>query len=88
MKKTICLTFDIEDWFQVENLRKIFPPETWDDQELRVEKNTHKILNILDEHNVKATFFVLGWIAERVPSLISEISKEDMKLPHMGMDIY
>jgi len=84
MKKTICLTFDIEDWFQVENLRKVFPPETWDKQELRVEKNTYKILDILDEHNIKATFFVLGWIAERVPSLISEISKRGHEIASHG----
>ena len=84
MKKTVCLTFDIEDWFQVENLRKVFPPETWDKQELRVEKNTHKILDILEEHNIKATFFVLGWIAERVPKLVKEISKRGHEIASHG----
>ncbi|MGV8104209.1 MAG: XrtA system polysaccharide deacetylase [Mesotoga sp.] len=71
--KQVCLSFDIEDWFQVENLREVFPPETWDKAELRVERNTRQILDILDEKNIKATFFVLGWIAERVPGLVKEI---------------
>ena len=71
--KQVCLSFDIEDWFQVENLREVFPPETWDKAELRVERNTRQILDILDEKNIKATFFVLGWIAERIPGLVKEI---------------
>ena len=46
--ETILLTIDVEDWFQVENLRPWFPPSTWDSQEFRVEQNTHRILNLLD----------------------------------------
>ena len=42
MQKIICLSFDIEDWFQVENLRIKFPPEVWDNCESRVEENTKK----------------------------------------------
>lgn len=71
--KRICLSFDIEDWFHSENVRRAFPPETWDKAELRVEKNTERILDIMDENKIKATFFVLGWIAERVPRLVKEI---------------
>lgn len=84
---TIMLTFDIEDWFQVENLRPIFPVTTWNKQQLRVEQNTHKILDLLDSitslpnsanarnlfYTPKGTFFILGWIAERCPQLIKEI---------------
>lgn len=84
MKKKICLTFDVEDWFQVENLRSAFPPETWDNQELRVEKNTKQILDLLDKYNIKATFFVLGWIAEKVPDLVKDIYRRGHEIASHG----
>lgn len=84
MKKTICLTFDVEDYFQVENLREKFPYHTWDDQELRVSDNVYKILDLLDKYDIKATFFVLGWIAERLPSLIRSISGKGHEIASHG----
>ena len=77
-KKSILITVDVEDWFQVENFKPWIPYSTWPDRELRVEKNTHKLLDIFDTigstHNpVNATFFILGWIAKRMPHLIREI---------------
>lgn len=77
----ILITIDIEDWFQVENFKQYIPFSSWDSYELRVEKNTHKILDLLDSQhsnpnnptNPKATFFILGWIAERLPHLVREI---------------
>ena len=84
MQKTICLSFDVEDWFQVENLRAKFPPESWDRCELRVENNTRKILDLLDKYNVKATFFVLGWIAERKPQLVKEIHSRGHEIASHG----
>ncbi|MBO8161803.1 MAG: DUF3473 domain-containing protein [Thermosipho sp. (in: Bacteria)] len=84
MQKTICLSFDIEDWFQVENLREKFPPEIWDKCESRVVKNTIKILDLLDEYNVKATFFILGWIAERFPDLVKEIHSRGHEIASHG----
>ena len=68
------LSFDIEDWFQVENLKGAIAPDQWDNCDLRVVRNTRRILQLLDYQGTKATFFVLGWIAERCPSLVSEIS--------------
>lgn len=68
-----AISFDIEDWFQVENLRGVVRKEDWDKYDLRVENNTRKILEILKKYEVKGTFFVLGWIAERCPSLVREI---------------
>jgi len=84
MQKTICLSFDIEDWFQVENLRAKFPPETWDECESRVEKSTEKILDLLDKYNIKATFFVLGCIAERFPGLVKEIHSRGHEVASHG----
>ncbi|SHG03251.1 polysaccharide deacetylase family protein, PEP-CTERM locus subfamily [Desulfacinum infernum DSM 9756] len=79
----MVLTFDVEDWFQVENLRAVFPPDTWDGCELRVEGATRRLLDLLDRlrdgredgaaRDVRATFFVLGWVAEKVPHLVREI---------------
>ncbi|MHB1689030.1 MAG: XrtA system polysaccharide deacetylase [Ignavibacteriaceae bacterium] len=66
-----AISIDLEDWFCAYNLR--IDIKDWDKQELRVEENTHRLLNILDKYNTKATFFVLGWIAEKVPGLITEI---------------
>lgn len=68
------LTVDLEDWFSVEVLSAVFAPEDWDKQESVVERNTHKILDIFSRHNVRATFFVLGWIAERYPELIGMVA--------------
>ena len=68
-----ALTIDVEDYFQVNAFARCIRREDWGDYPLRIEKNTHCILNMLDEFNVRATFFVLGWIAERAPSLINEI---------------
>jgi polysaccharide deacetylase family protein (PEP-CTERM system associated) len=73
--KPCLLTFDVEDWFQVENLRLLFPPTGWDGIPRRVADSTGKILNLLEEYNIKSTFFVLGWIAEREPGLLVKIAR-------------
>jgi len=75
MDITNALSFDLEDWFCVSNLRSVVKWEDWSLQELRVVENTNRILSLLERHNVEATFFVLGWIAERVPELIRKIAE-------------
>jgi polysaccharide deacetylase family protein (PEP-CTERM system associated) len=67
------LTVDLEDWFSVEVLSAAIPPEKWPDQESVVCRNTYKILEIFERHQVHATFFVLGWIAKRYPDLINDV---------------
>lgn len=67
------LSVDVEDWFQVENLRPVYPISIWDRQESRIERNIGLILDILQNKDTKGTFFVLGWIAERYPLLIKKI---------------
>ena len=79
-----AISFDIEDWFQVENLRSVVRREDWDKFELRVERNTRIILRLLAEHQTHATFFVLGWIAERCPSLVKEIDGEGHEIASHG----
>lgn len=78
------LSFDVEDWFQVENLRSICPFEKWDSYELRVEENTDLILDLLARYNTKATFFILGWIAEKKPALVKRIYEQGHEIASHG----
>jgi polysaccharide deacetylase family protein (PEP-CTERM system associated) len=68
------LTFDIEEWFQVENLRPLFPCAHWDRIPRRVVGATRAVLDLLAERRRRATFFILGWVAEREPALVREIA--------------
>jgi polysaccharide deacetylase family protein (PEP-CTERM system associated) len=67
------LTFDIEDWFHTHKNRQQFSGYTWKNLPAKVEPNTDKILEMLDELELKATFFVLGWVAKNHPKLIKKI---------------
>ena len=67
------LTIDVEDYFHVAVLARSIDRSNWDSIEPRVTSNVHRLLDLFDEHNVKATRFVLGWLAERFPELIKEI---------------
>jgi peptidoglycan-N-acetylglucosamine deacetylase len=105
------LTIDVEDWFQVENLRPWFPHETWSGCELRVERNVHRLLDLFDQasseriahrqglqslgsssdsslsatsYQLRATFFVLAWIAERLPHLVREIASRGHEVASHG----
>jgi polysaccharide deacetylase family protein (PEP-CTERM system associated) len=65
-----ALTIDVEDYYHVSAFEAVVPLADWERYESRVEKNTHRILDLLDAHTTKATFFVLGWVVERHPGLI------------------
>ena len=67
------LTIDVEDYFQVSAFEKLIHPSAWDGYVSRVERNTGKILALLEEHEVKGTFFIVGWTAERYPNMVREI---------------
>ncbi len=82
--KPVMVTVDLEDWFQVENLRPLFPQETWDACELRVEMNVQRLLELFDACRVEATFFVLGWVAERRPGLVREIARAGHEIASHG----
>ncbi len=72
-RNNILITVDLEDWFQVENFKNSIPFSEWNTKELRFENNTRKLLEIFEEYNIKATFFILGWNAERAPGLVREV---------------
>src|SRR5579863_4850734 len=69
-----AFTVDVEDYFHVAALSSAIARDTWDSRQLRVQANTEKLLQILEERGVHATFFVLGWLAERVPALVRRIA--------------
>jgi len=67
------MTVDVEDYFHVSGFEDVVRREDWDAFPSRVETNTRRLLAILADHSVKATFFVLGWVAERFPNVVKEI---------------
>ena len=69
-----ALTVDVEDYFHVSAFAKSIDQNDWDKHPLRVEKNTRRLLDLFDECEVKATFFVLGWVAARARDLIKDIA--------------
>ena len=70
-----AFSIDLEEYFQVSKFEHMIKPEQWGDLPARVRSNTIRILELLDEHDTKATFFTVGWIAERYPDLIREIAQ-------------
>lgn len=67
------LTIDVEEWFHTSALDPYIGPAQWDHLESRVVLNVHRVLEILGAHNTRATFFILGWVAERYPGLVRQI---------------
>jgi len=75
MKMTNALTVDVEDYFHVSAFSQSVSRQDWDKYPCRVEQNTTALLEIFSKADVRATFFVLGWVAERFPKLVSTIDK-------------
>ena len=73
MTITNALTIDVEDYFQVSAFAPFIQRSDWDMRECRVEQNVDRILALLEAHDTHATFFTLGWIAERYPALVRRI---------------
>lgn len=78
------LTIDVEDYFQVSALAKSIKSDDWDKIPARVTNNLHRLLDLFDEKDVKATHFVLGWVAERFPELIKEIDRRGHEVASHG----
>ena len=70
---TNALTIDVEDYFQVSAFAPYIRRDEWDARECRVERNVGRILELLAQRDIKATFFTLGWLAERYPQLVRAI---------------
>jgi polysaccharide deacetylase family protein (PEP-CTERM system associated) len=81
---TNALTIDVEDYFQVSAFAPHINRLEWNSRECRVERNVDRILGMLSEHGAKATFFTLGWIAERYPNIVKRIVEEGHELASHG----
>ncbi|GAB6094602.1 DUF3473 domain-containing protein [Desulfatiferula olefinivorans] len=90
---TIILTIDVEDWFQVENFKGSISYDSWGKREIRIEKNTRLLLDLFDSiktgssedsSHPKATFFILGWVAERFPGLVRDITDRGHEVASHG----
>ena len=79
-----AMTVDVEDYFQVSAFERYIVREDWQRLPHRVEHNTDRVLALFAEHGVKATFFMLGWIAERYPSLLRRIVDAGHELASHG----
>ncbi len=79
-----AMTIDVEDYFHVAALADAIPREQWDGMEYRAEASTRRLLRLFDETGIKATFFVLGWVAKRSPQLVREIQAAGHEIASHG----
>ena len=79
-----ALSVDVEDWFQVGAFETVIDRRDWDSLECRVERNTDNVMALFDEAGVKATFFTLGWVAERYPALMQRIANAGHEIASHG----
>lgn len=70
------LTFDVEEWFHLLDFDATRGVEQWDQYEVRIYENVERILNLLEETNTKATFFVIGWVAKNYPDIVQRIAEK------------
>jgi polysaccharide deacetylase family protein (PEP-CTERM system associated) len=80
-----AMTVDVEDYFHVAALAKSIDRSQWNDMEYRVEANTHRLLDLFESNSIKATFFVLGWVAQKSPTLVREIAERGHEVASHGM---
>lgn len=76
MHQTSVFSVDVEDYFHVEAFSDVVSRSEWPDFPRRVDRNTHRILDLLAQHGVEGTFFILGWVAEELPELVREIARQ------------
>ncbi|HEX8525999.1 XrtA system polysaccharide deacetylase [Allosphingosinicella sp.] len=81
-----ALSVDVEDWFQVGAFEKVIARDSWDRLPARVERNADSVLALFAKADVKATFFTLGWVADRYPALIRRIVQAGHEIASHGWD--
>jgi polysaccharide deacetylase family protein (PEP-CTERM system associated) len=79
-----AMTVDVEDYFQVSAFANTISRDSWESQPCRVERNMDRILAIFADHDIHATFFTLGWIAERYPAVVRRIVEQGHELASHG----
>jgi polysaccharide deacetylase family protein (PEP-CTERM system associated) len=80
------MTVDVEDYFQVSAFDGVVPRNDWDRLESRVVANTTRVLDLFDQAGIKATFFVLGWVAQRYPALVRAIAGQRHEIASHGFN--
>jgi polysaccharide deacetylase family protein (PEP-CTERM system associated) len=78
------MTVDVEDYFHVSAFERVISPDNWPQWPSTVERNTRRLLELFDQVDIKATFFVLGWVAERYAPLIAEIHRRGHEIASHG----
>ena len=84
INKLNALTVDVEDYFHVAAFEKQITPADWKDMTPRVDRNTRVLLDQFDRNNAKATFFFLGWVAQRFPDLVQEVQRRGHEVASHG----
>ena len=83
-RKQNLLTVALEDYFQVGAFKQVIQSNRWYRFETRLEKNTHRTLELLDQYGIKATFFVIGWIADHFPELVRKVIEQGHEVASKG----
>jgi len=86
MNQVNAMTVDVEDYFQVSDFEPYIARHQWNDWPHRVADNTRRILELFEQKNVTATFFTLGWVAERYPKVVREIVASGHELACHGLE--
>ena len=81
-----AMTVDVEDYFQVSAFERHIRRSDWESLPSRVERNTRRVLELFEQHGIRATFFVLGWIAERYPALVREMAERGHEVASHGYE--
>ncbi len=81
---THAMTVDVEDYFHVAAFKDNIKVADWDSMPCRVEQNTARLLQLFDDKNIKSTFFVLGWVAERYPQIVRDIVAQGHEVASHG----
>ncbi|UUA71412.1 XrtA system polysaccharide deacetylase [Cellvibrio sp. QJXJ] len=81
---THAMTVDVEDYYHVAAFAKVIKPSDWDNWPSRVEQNTERLLQLFANHNIKITFFILGWVAEKYPQLVKTIRQQGHEIASHG----
>lgn len=81
-----AMSVDVEDYFQVSAFERVVARANWSGFESRVVPNTHRLLEVFQQHNVRSTFFILGWVADRFPSLVRQIAARGHEVASHGFN--
>lgn len=81
-----ALSVDVEDWFQVLNMKDVVPRSAWESMPLRCGDSTRRLLDLFAKRGARATFFFLGWIAERLPDLVRDVKAAGHEIGSHGYD--